>query len=180
MPVILADTAGLRDAASGGDLDPVEQEGVRRAVVRAERADLRLVVFDAGLLPERDGASEALAGPGSLKIFNKSDLAAEEVVGEIAVSAKTGSGIEKLLAALCDKVAKTQFSGNTAPLTRVRHRQALEDCMMALRRVIDGCGPPELAAEDLRHAAQALGRITGRIDVEDILDAVFEDFCIGK
>lgn len=184
-PVTLADTAGLRAAADGaGD---IEQEGVRRALDRAAAADLRLVVFDATRAP--DAASRALlagnaAGGTTIAVFNKSDLAADgpgEIDGQaaLAISAKTGDGLAALLARIGDAAAALMEQGDGAPLTRLRHREALTAAVEALDRAAAGADS-ELVAEDLRLAARALGRVTGRVDVEDLLDVIFFDFCIGK
>ncbi|MDA0661344.1 MAG: tRNA uridine-5-carboxymethylaminomethyl(34) synthesis GTPase MnmE [Proteobacteria bacterium] len=188
-PVTLADTAGLRDAADGAGV--IEQEGVRRALARAEAADLRLVVFDATVPP--DAASLALvAGPPgqgmTVPLWNKTDLAAglaAEIAGRaaLAVSAKTGDGLAVLLDRLEQAAAGLMRRGDGAPLTRLRHRLALTDAADALGRAEFGAangGESELVAEDLRLAARALGRVTGRVDVEDLLDVIFKDFCIGK
>jgi tRNA modification GTPase len=170
-PVTLADTAGLRASA-----DEIEGEGVRRALQRAERADLKLLVAEAGrpLPPE----VAALLNGDALLVRNKADLAAAEPDG-LAVSALTGAGLPELRAALEREAARRLDSGPAPALTRARHRAALEDCAAALRRALL-VHEHELIAEDLRLAARALGRVTGRVDVEDILDAVFAEFCIGK
>ena len=103
----------------------------------------------------------------------------------LPISAKTGAGMAELLARLETEV-ETRLGGGgaTAAVTRVRHRRALEDCAAALERAAAARAPelvaPELVAEDLRLALRALGRITGRVDVEDVLDVIFRDFCIGK
>ncbi len=182
--VILADTAGLRDA--DGD---IEAEGVRRALERARRADLRIVVLDGSVWPEIATETRDWIAAGSLVAVNKTDAMAgavpERVEGEpaIGISAKTGAGVDALLAALEAEVARI-FAGQVAPLvTRARHREALAETRAALQRFLGAEGRlvrPELAAEDLRLAARALGRITGSIDVEDLLDVIFADFCIGK
>jgi len=97
----------------------------------------------------------------------------------LRISVKTGAGLDALLAKLTDELAR-RFDATDAPLiTRARHRASLDECLAALRRY-DAAALPELAAEDLRLAARALGRITGRVDVEDLLDIIFRDFCIGK
>ncbi len=176
-PVVLADTAGLRRGVS-----EVEEEGVRRARERARSADLRIVVFDGTRLP--DPASVELLGVGALAVVNKTDLcgpAPSGVAGvpAVGVSALTGAGLAELLRRVESRAAEAMAVGDHAPLTRVRHRAALEECADALERARRADGP-ELAAEDLRLAARALGRITGRVDVEDVLDAVFAEFCIGK
>ncbi|ACJ00181.1 tRNA uridine-5-carboxymethylaminomethyl(34) synthesis GTPase MnmE [Rhodospirillum centenum] len=176
-PVTLADTAGLRET-----LDAVESEGIRRALDRAARADLTLLVFDATLPP--DPATLALAGEDALVVLNKADLAGElpsEVAGRpaLAVSAATGQGLAALLATLTAAVEMRYAPAAAPSLTRARHRAALEACGASLARALEA-PLPELAAEDVRLAARALGRITGRVDVEDLLDVIFRDFCIGK
>jgi len=172
-PVVLADTAGLRDSA-----DVIEQEGLRRALKRAEEAELRLFVFDA-TRPEDARGAAPWPGPDTLLVANKIDLARERVcTGAIAVSALTGEGLPELIAALSSRIA--QIYDVTAPvLTRARHREALETALAALRRSL-AADLPELRAEDLRLGWRSLGRITGRVDVEDLLDVIFRDFCLGK
>ena len=170
--VTLADTAGLREAA-----DDVEQEGIRRSLARAETADVKIAVFD-GTAP-RDATTDALVDANTLVVINKADLLdAAHTQGHV-ISAKTGAGLAGFLAALTALVKSKVDTQGAAPLTRARHRAALEECIDALRRAL-AAPLSELAAEDLRLAARALGRITGRIDVEEILDVVFRDFCIGK
>ncbi|HIJ61609.1 MAG TPA: tRNA uridine-5-carboxymethylaminomethyl(34) synthesis GTPase MnmE [Rhodospirillaceae bacterium] len=179
-PVILADTAGLREVA-----DAVEAEGVRRAQARAGSADLRLVVLDGQALPALDATSLALLGEGSLAVVNKRDLAGgdwpETIGGQpvLAVSAATGEGIDGLLVALAGQAAAILAGGEAPALTRARHRLALAEATQALRQGQQE-PLPELAAEDVRVAARAVGRITGRVDVEEMLDVIFRDFCIGK
>ncbi len=190
-PVVLADTAGLRDA-----VDEIESEGIRRALDRAARADLKLAVFDATLWPERDAQTEAMIDGNTLVVLNKIDLnkaglnkigCATEDVGALAgrsillVSAATGTGLPDLLRALTAAVAERYegLGAGSPALTRARHRSALEECGMALCRAVTA-DLSELAAEDVRLASRALGRITGRVDVEDLLDVIFRDFCIGK
>jgi tRNA modification GTPase len=200
-PVTLADTAGLRGAAAGADM--VEREGVRRALDRAAAADLRLVVFDATVPP--DPASLALladrSGTGmTIPVWNKTDLAVDipsNIGGQAAlsISAKTGDGLAILLHHIEQAAATLMREGEGAPLTRLRHREALTDAVDALDRAASGATSgaasgiapgiafgidSELVAEDLRLAARALGRVTGRVDVEDLLDVIFNDFCIGK
>lgn len=170
--VTLADTAGLREAA-----DDVEQEGIRRSLARAEAADVKIAVFD-GTKP-RDLTTEALVDANTLVVINKADLLAAPPASGHVVSAKTGAGLPEFLTALTALVKGKVDTQGAAPLTRARHRTALEDCAGALRRAL-AVPAPELAAEDLRLAARALGGITGRVDVEEVLDVVFRDFCIGK
>lgn len=175
-PVLLADTAGLRDAA-----DQVESEGIRRALDRAAKADLKLLVFDGGELP--DPATLALADDDAILVMNKADLpgAVAPLVGRpiLPISARTGDGVPVLLSALEQAVAARYAPSGAPALTRARHRSALEECRENLDRALQA-PLPELAAEDVRLAVRALGRITGRVDVEDLLDVIFRDFCIGK
>lgn len=175
-PVLLADTAGLREAA-----DQVESEGIRRAMDRAGKADLKLLVFDG--LSDPDAATLALADGDALLVMNKADQPGTRPPlsgpSMLQVSARTGDGIPALLAALQAEVARRYAPSGAPALTRARHRSALEDCLSHLQRALQA-PLPELAAEDVRLAARALGRITGRVDVEELLDVIFRDFCIGK
>ena len=229
-PVVLADTAGLRDSG-----DEIEEEGKRRAIQRAEAAEIRLFVFDANHPTEAADAA-AWPGPDTILIANKIDLLppraqsprgrANSVMpgldpgmqgaitdltdgGEgvdahgtspwaegprdtpghdderlalpqetVPVSALTGVGVDRLLAVLGERVAQS-YRIEAPVLTRARHRQALEETVLALRRSISAL-LPELRAEDLRLALRSLGRVTGAVDVEDLLDVIFRDFCIGK
>ncbi|HEY4134760.1 MAG TPA: tRNA uridine-5-carboxymethylaminomethyl(34) synthesis GTPase MnmE [Alphaproteobacteria bacterium] len=175
-PVILADTAGLREAA-----DEIEGEGVRRALARAADADVKLVLFDASA--ELDRQTIDNIDENTIVLFNKSDLATSpvQVAGRpaLTVSALTGAGIAALLVRLQGEVARRMDLSGSPALTRQRHRKSLENCRDSLE-VAAQAGAPELLAEELRQAAQALGRITGRVGVEDLLDKIFRDFCIGK
>lgn len=181
-PVILADTAGLR--VSG---DAIEQEGVRRAHARAGAADLKLAVFDGAAWPALDPTTLALCDDDTIRVVNKIDLfdswGVKPDAPFIGVSAKSGLGLDALEAALAQAVGH-RFQPSAAPaLTRARHRAALEECQASFARFVAASeikGAPELAAEDLRLAARALGRITGRFDVEEILGVIFAEFCIGK
>lgn len=177
LPVTIADTAGLRDSD-----DAVEAEGVRRAMERAESADLRLLVWDAAR-PETRAVAVAAAGRAGLDVTvrNKSDLAAPDPAGSggVAVSARTGAGMAALERRIADEALRLAGDGSESVPTRLRHRMALETCLAALERV-EGAGMAELQAEELRLALQALGRLTGRVDVEEVLDRIFAGFCIGK
>ena len=192
-PVVLADTAGLREAA-----EAIEREGVRRSLSTAQQADLKIAVFDGAALPRIDEKTAALLDDDSLVVLNKSDIARPArplvVNGRRAMplSARTGAGISALLVRLEEDVALRWSPGQKPALARVRHRQALERCAVSLGRIRAvseaTAGEPgtveprplEIVAEDLRLAIRELGRITGRVDVEDILDVIFRDFCIGK
>lgn len=171
-PVTLVDTAGLRDSG-----DVIEQEGVRRARARAAKADLRLRLFEAGDLIDS-------GQPGDLVVVNKIDVGPPVGwPGAFRISVKTGEGIDVLLAVLERRVVEVMGLRDAPSLTRSRHRHALEDAASHIDRACSGAREdrePELVAEDVRLAARALGRITGRVDVEDILDVVFSEFCIGK
>ena len=189
-PVTLLDTAGIRDSD-----EPVEHEGVRRARERAAGADLVLWVIDpsAGGLAA-NGYPENLANAEIWLVQNKIDLADASSCAKttkhgnnehqfiLSISALTGQGIEALSAAL-SAYAKSYFASTEATvITRARHRHALEETMAALDRALvrGHANGEELIAEDLRAAATTLGQLTGRVDVEDILDVIFRDFCIGK
>jgi tRNA modification GTPase len=182
-PVLLADTAGLREAA-----DAIEEEGVRRARVRAAAADLKLVLVDA-TRPEEAAAAAPLAARDAIVVANKIDLLARPEDAAWAdrlgrgpasrVSVVTGEGMPALLQRLGDQIAARLAPGPAALITRTRHRAALETAVAALARS-ETAGLAELAAEELRTAVQAIGRITGRVAVEDLLDVIFREFCIGK
>ncbi len=165
VPVTLIDTAGLRETA-----DAVEAEGVRRARARAASADLVLCVVDA--------ARPAAALEGALVIANKIDLTPAPV-GAVGVSVLSGEGFAALEALLGAEAERLTFAGAAPVLTRARHVAALRDAVHALRAAL-ACSLPELRAEDLRLSVQSLGRITGAVDAEAILDDVFSAFCIGK
>ncbi|HEX9751946.1 MAG TPA: GTPase, partial [Methyloceanibacter sp.] len=184
LPVTLTDTAGIREAQG-----KVEAEGIRRALARAEAADLVLWLVDATApvwSPPLDISSEnggqLWTTGGQICVLNKIDLAT--VSGgpdRIEVSAKTGAGLEALIALLADRAGELLSSGAGSPaITRTRHRIELEAGRAALERFADRPLSPELKAEELRIVARHLGRLTGRIDVEEVLGAIFAEFCIGK
>lgn len=186
-PIILADTAGLRDTN-----DEIEGEGIKRALQRAQDADLNIVLFDASTPP--DAQSLALLSDKSFAVINKTDMAGSiplplrEGLGEgyknvLHISAKTGTGIAELLNAIAARLKDMLENQVAAPLTRARHREALTHCQQHLQRALDayhGNKAPELVGEDIRLATRALARITGVVDVDDILDIIFREFCIGK
>ncbi|MCD6034959.1 MAG: mnmE [Rickettsiales bacterium] len=183
-PIVLVDTAGLRESS-----DLIENEGIKRAKAKAVNADLVLALFDQDALPRMDKATYEMLGPDALVCISKidknpqsSNLELPEALAShkpVRLSTETGEGIDALLKALEEK-AKTYLGVGASPLiTRARYREALGHCMESLERFSFDI-PLELAAEDLRMAGRSLGRITGRIDVEDILDSLFQQFCIGK
>jgi tRNA modification GTPase len=155
-------------------------------VQRAEQAEIRLFVFDIAHPADAAGAS-AWPGADTILVANKIDLVPAGdtdlsppalPVSALPISALTGEGIDKLLTLLGERVAQT-YRIEAPVLTRARHRQALEEAAASLRRSFFA-DLPELRAEDLRLALRSLGRITGAVDVEDLLDVIFRDFCIGK
>lgn len=178
-PVTLLDTAGVCESD-----DPVEQEGVRRAQARAAAADLVLWVVEAG----QGKVERRNEAKNEWLVHNKADLvdsdSKQPVIRSDAfeISALTGQGVEALVSRLADFAAETFNAAEPALVTQARHRAALQETRDALGRAlaISGAGQEELIAEELRLAARALGRLTGRVDVEDILDVIFRDFCIGK
>ena len=177
-PVVLSDTAGLREVEEG-----VEAEGIRRARERGRSADIRVVVLDAST-GSIVGDSLYVA-EDSFTILNKIDIGRCDVLpvegdlGIFRLSVRTGEGIEDFILALTKAVRNRYDGGDTPVITRARHREAVAECLESLRRA-KTARLPELMAEDLRLGMRALGRITGTFDVEDLLDIVFRDFCIGK
>jgi tRNA modification GTPase len=168
--VHVADTAGLRDTA-----DAIEAEGVRRARAQARASDLVLLLRD-GTVPYTDH-SEIVP---NLVVWNKSDLPGFQKQDGISLSLKSGEGLADLIALLSAMAAeRLETKGETPALTRPRHRQALGQALESLHHAL-AAPHPELLAEDLRLALRAIGRITGKVDVEELLDSVFRDFCIGK
>jgi tRNA modification GTPase len=184
-PVTVIDTAGIRETD-----DPVEQEGVRRARARAAEADLVLWLAD----PQHD----KILAEGDTPVWlvrNKIDLEAGEPEGtksapnsgpggraiEFRISASRGDGLPELIAALVGYAHDYFGSEDGGLIGRARQRKLLQETAASLRRSIGIIGSgEELAAEDLRAAAHSLGRLLGRVDVEDILDVIFREFCIGK
>lgn len=204
-PVTLLDTAGIRDTT-----DPVEMEGVRRARERAAAADLTLWVVDSDDASRPNGFSAALNRETGIQSFwlvqNKADQSPkrnerrnkynndDESVSyknevefisretpHFRISALTGEGFDQLVSRLAQEAARA-MSAEPSLIARERHRTALGATAAALRRALaePARSRDDLLAEELRTAATALGRLTGRIDVEDILDVIFRDFCIGK
>jgi len=169
-PVILADTAGLRETG-----DQIEAEGVRRALARAQDGDAVLLLLDATKPLQYQGN---LASAPALTVWNKADLPHAPCEG-LSVSVRTGDGLDNLLQHVGNIVRKRLVTGDVPVLTRERHRHALARAAEALERSL-AAGELEIVAEEMRFAMRELGRITGRVDVEDLLDVVFRDFCIGK
>jgi tRNA modification GTPase len=193
-PVMVLDTAGLRESS-----DPVEQEGVRRARERAAEADLVLWIVDA-TDPDPPGPPAAFLGPLAPTVWvvmNKCDLVdgAEAGTGKNSsrgklamgdvrfhISAQTGAAFDTLVSGLADYAAQFFGMNESSLISRQRHRSALASCAESLNRALAErhSGREDVIAEELRLAARDLGRLTGRVDVEDVLDVIFRDFCIGK
>jgi tRNA modification GTPase len=190
-PVTVIDTAGIRDTD-----DPVEQEGVRRARARAAEADLVLWMCDA---ERREDRPDLVARVWIVRnkidldaITDSAALAPGEVAGRplaesgsgeagFAISASRGDGVGALIAALIAFARDYFGQAEGALIGRERQRELLRQTALSLERSISAISEgEELAAEDLRAAAYSLGRLLGRVDVEDILDVIFRDFCIGK
>ncbi|MBK20503.1 MAG: tRNA uridine-5-carboxymethylaminomethyl(34) synthesis GTPase MnmE [Rhodospirillaceae bacterium] len=179
-PVTIADTAGVRSTK-----DEIEAEGVRRAKNRAEQADLRVLILDAQD-PEADKDVIGIVGPEDIVLLNKIDLVEEidlttPIAGRspLGISAKTGAEFDVFVKVLAERAGQFLDHSGPPPLTRLRHREALQECCDTLRRGLSA-DAAELMAEDLRLATRALGRITGRVDVEEVLGVIFDEFCIGK
>ena len=185
--VILADTAGLRpDQLGQSDQDTIESEGIRRALERSESADLKLLVFD-GTEDSPDPHTLALIDKNALVVVNKAEGKIIDAYQEyLQISVKTGEGLKALIDEILVRVQDLLNASacgvrgcETISLTRARHREALVEAQGSLLRSLQA-DLPELMAEDMRLAIRSIGRITGRVDVEDLLDVIFNDFCIGK
>lgn len=180
-PMILADTAGLRETS-----EVIEAEGIRRAKDRAEDADIKIALFDAADFPNVDEHTLGLIDSETIVLINKADLSSDIAIptalakfSPIKISVKTGEGITLFIEKL-EKLTEQYFSYSADPvITRQRHRTLLQETIEHLNH-FDLNEELELASENLRMAAVSLGRITGHINVEEILDDIFSNFCIGK
>ena len=169
--LLVADTAGVRQTE-----DVIEAEGVRRALAHAA-GGMTLLLLDGSLPDPRAGLPPDLPEP-DLTVWNKADLGFRRE--GLSISLKTGEGVSMLQDLLQQKVQQ-KLEGEAPALTRPRHRAGLMEAAEALRHGLAAPAErPELLAEDLRLAMRAIGRITGRVDVEEVLDFIFRDFCIGK
>jgi tRNA modification GTPase len=167
VPVTLVDTAGLRETS-----DPIEAEGVRRALARVGDADLVLTLAEAGgVVPD--------PVPPGLLVLTKTDLMPRASGGDLRISVLTGDGMAELRDRLSAAARSMTESNGPPALTQARHRSALGNAVEHLGAA-EEADLPELRGEDLRLALRCLGRITGHVGVEDILDTVFSRFCIGK
>lgn len=175
--VVVSDTAGIRADPTG----TVEREGIRRSFARSAEADLVLWLIDAGA-PLPSPADELLRqGVEVIPILNKTDLGVPAgIPAAAAISTRTGDGLPGLLDLIANRAANRLEPGEAPLITTTRQRALIQETRANLDRFLAGNEPPELRAEDLRLAAGALGRITGRVDAEDVLNRVFGAFCIGK
>jgi tRNA modification GTPase len=176
VPMILVDTAGVRETQ-----DPIEAEGVRRAKARAESADLVLWLTEAGVAA---APPPALFEGRAVAVRTKGDLidseAQRRIAGEadLLISARSGFGMDSLIEVLTQEAEA--LAGEPALVTHARQRHALEQAAASLERAVFTDAGEEIVAEELRLAARALGRVTGRVDVEEVLGEVFRNFCVGK
>jgi len=184
--VTIVDTAGLRESG-----DVIEAEGVRRAEERARKADIKILMVDAREWPVLPARTESMVDKNTLILLNKIDLLPQipdhldlkdkDCIAVMGISARGETGLGDFLDTLRQQVEIRMEFTEAPSLSRARHRVALMDCLDHLQRFLgQGDKDIELLAEDLRMAARALGRITGLVDVEDILDVIFSEFCIGK
>ena len=179
-PVILADTAGIREAKN-----EVEKKGISLALSKFNEADLNIVVVDNTKKKVSDKIM-SLINEDSIILLNKSDVQDEENhrfdVDTILASVKDNKNIDKLINLIKQKLYKKYSSNNSTLITRERHRVKLNECLKEIDKFLkkDQNKDLELAAEDLRMATRHLGSIVGKVDVEEILGSIFKDFCIGK
>ena len=181
-PVIISDTAGIRDSK-----DEIEKKGIKLSLNRAEEADLKLVVVDAKSLDFTD-VLKGLLDENAILVINKSDLLEKDIDPEIKktnhvlISIKENKNIEELILKIKNNLKNKFLTSDDILITRERHRQHLQQCLDHLnnfnqKKEIEDF---DKAAEDLRLATRHLGMIVGKVDVEEILGSIFNDFCIGK
>ena len=181
-PVIISDTAGIRDSK-----DEIEKKGIKLSLKKAENADLKLVVVDAKSIDFR-GFLNDLLKKDAILVINKSDLLNEKLDPEVSkfnhvlISLKNNLNIDKLISKIKNNLEKKFISEEDILITRERHRQHLLQCVEHLKNFLDKNDKKDFdkGAEDLRLATRQLGMIVGKVDVEEILGNIFNDFCIGK
>ena len=179
-PVILADTAGIREAKND-----IEKKGISLALSKFKEADLNIVVIDNSNKKISDEI-RSMINKDTIVLLNKSDVQAKENhkfdVDVVLASVKDNKNIDKLINLIKQKLNKKFSSNNSALVTRERHRVKLNECLREIDKFLkkDQNKDLELAAEDLRMATRHLGSIVGKVDVEEILGSIFKDFCIGK
>lgn len=173
--VTLIDTAGLRESD-----DPIEQEGVRRARLKADKADLRLLLFDGEQWPQLDSATLELCQPESIVCVSKADRGHLIPMNDtIPISVTTPQGLDELMNVLACRLKKWMGGPEPAIITRERHKQIVIQSIVHLQRFALPASV-EVKCEELRLAAYCIGKITGKIAVDELLDHVFREFCIGK
>jgi tRNA modification GTPase len=171
--VTLVDMAGIRDSQH-----EVERQGIDRARKKIGEAALKLLLIDVVTNAEINKESLALEDENTIRVYTKSDLAPSPSPA-LAISAKTGEGVDHLIAVIKHWLHE-KFSSSPSPLiTQVRHREALLSALTSLERFSIEA-PLEIQCEELRHAAFAIAKITGKIEIDDLLDVIFSNFCIGK
>ena len=181
-PVIVSDTAGIRDSK-----DEIEQKGVKLALNRADDADLKLVIID-GNSNDLNKTLKDFVDENAILVVNKSDLLNGNLNEKfkkheyVLVSIKNNLNLDQLISKIKNKLKNKFISNEDILITRERHRQHLEHCIAYLKSFKNKKGSKEFdkAAEDLRLATRHLGMIVGKVDVEELLDSIFNDFCIGK
>ena len=182
LPVVVSDTAGIRKSK-----DEIEKKGIRLALKRSEDADLNIVVIEpkSGYFT---GFLKDLMSDKSILVINKSDLGVDSMVNEfkkynpIFISLKNEKNLDQLIFLIKEKLKKQFINSEDILITRERHRQHLEQCVSYLEKFLNKQNSDDfdIAAEDLRLATRHLGIIVGKVDVEEILGSIFNDFCIGK
>jgi len=179
-PVILADTAGIRDAKN-----EVEKKGISLALGKSKEADLNIVVID-NSSKSINNEIKKMINKDTIVLLNKSDVQNKQNhkfdADTVLASVKENKNIDRLIKKIKEKLSKKFTSNNTALITRERHRIKLNQCLKEIDNFLkkDQNKDLELAAEDLRMATRHLGSIIGKVDVEEILGSIFKDFCIGK
>ncbi len=179
-PVILADTAGIREAKN-----EVEKKGISLALGKSKEADLNIIVID-NSSKKINKEIQNMINKDTIIFLNKSDVSDKQNhkfnVDTVLASVKNNKNIDKLIDLIKAKLSKKFTSNNSALITRERHRVKLNDCLKEIDKFLkkDQNKDLELAAEDLRMATRHLGSIVGKVDVEEILGSIFKDFCIGK
>ena len=181
-PVVVSDTAGIRDSKN-----EIEKKGIKLALDNAENADLKLIIIDAKSIDFK-GVLKELLDEKAILVVNKSDLLKEDLSSEIKnfehvlISVKNNFNIEDLIIKIKNKLKNKFITSEDILITRERHRQHLEKCLNYLKRFEEKNEAQDFdkAAEDLRLATRHLGMIVGKVDVEEILGSIFNDFCIGK
>lgn len=183
-PVSIIDTAGIRKSNN-----TIESEGIKRAIKRAEQADLKIIIIDGSINETTDQQMIDHMDQNTMVLISKKDLGIvidlekrpKNIIGSWPVSVKNGDGLNEFISAFENEVGKRMELTDAPSLTRTRHRQLLQNALGHMSRYLEaGHFELELLSEDLRMAARDIGKVTGYVDVEDILEKIFTEFCIGK